>query len=636
MSSKKQTSFEPLDPTPLRPDGRRVAYFYDHDVGNYHFTLGHPMKPHRIRMAHNLVVNYGLADSDDEMEGLEEEGSRQLNGELGMVGEEGKWNTAGLRGARGRGVQILRPQRATKMDMTKFHTDEYIQLLKDVMPENADALTGNGTRCLVGSDCPAVEGIFEFASISAGGSIAAAERLNSGAADIAINWPGGLHHAKKSEASGFCFVNDIVLGILELLRFNSRVLYIDIDVHHGDGVEEAFYTTDRVMTCSFHLYGNFFPGTGQVKDVGLNKGKNYAVNVPLREGITDEGFQSIFKPVIGRIMEHYRPGAVVLQGGADSLSGDKLGKLNLTLAGHSECARFLKTFGVPLMMLGGGGYTTKNVARAWAKETAVALGKELAEDLPNNQYMEYYGPRYKMEVLASNADNYNTPEYLDEIKQQIFQHLKDLPFAPSAQMKCTPSIPVARAIGLRKEWDVEEPEDQLDQRLKKLLAQRNLDGLYSRDSGDESDDLIPRTSRSKRQGVSRPSRSSTTVNGRRKRYYEDAAFEDVTEDPCGVSSRKANGSQDRRALAGRDVEWPTPPGTASNSRDGRKGNLAGTRLASQRPTPESDDENDNEDHERGTPPKKERVGKRSFFAAARFGAGASTRPSVSSVVSEWR
>lgn len=92
-----------------------------------------------------------------------------------------------------------------------------------------------------------------------------AARLNRGLCDIAINWAGGLHHAKKSEASGFCYVNDIVLGILELLRYYARVLYIDIDVHHGDGVEEAFYTTDRVMTVSFHKYGEFFPGTGELK-----------------------------------------------------------------------------------------------------------------------------------------------------------------------------------------------------------------------------------------------------------------------------------------------------------------------------------------------------------------------------------
>jgi histone deacetylase 1/2 len=97
-------------------------------------------------------------------------------------------------------------------------------------------------------DCPVFGGLFDFCRLYAGASVQAARRLNDGLADIAINWGGGLHHAKKSEASGFCYVNDLVLAILELLKRHARVLYIDIDVHHGDGVEEAFYLTDRVMT----------------------------------------------------------------------------------------------------------------------------------------------------------------------------------------------------------------------------------------------------------------------------------------------------------------------------------------------------------------------------------------------------
>jgi len=95
---------------------------------------------------------------------------------------------------------------------------------------------------------------------------------------------------------------DIVLGILELLRYHPRVLYVDIDVHHGDGVEEAFYTTDRVMTCSFHKYGEFFPGTGDIKDIGFGKGRNYSVNFPLRDGITDEAYKSVFEPVSFRFV----------------------------------------------------------------------------------------------------------------------------------------------------------------------------------------------------------------------------------------------------------------------------------------------------------------------------------------------
>jgi len=108
---------------------------------------------------------------------------------------------------------------------------------------------------------------------------------------------GGLHHAKKMEASGFCYVNDIVLAILELLKYHNRVLYIDIDVHHGDGVEEAFYCTNRVMTVSFHRYGDFFPGTGDVKDIGHGEGQHYSLNVPLQQGIDDESYYHLFKTV---------------------------------------------------------------------------------------------------------------------------------------------------------------------------------------------------------------------------------------------------------------------------------------------------------------------------------------------------
>jgi histone deacetylase 1/2 len=106
-------------------------------------------------------------------------------------------------------------------------------------------------RFNVGDDCPVFDGLFEFCQISSGGSVAAANKINKNQVDIAINWMGGLHHAKKSEASGFCYTNDIVLAILELLKYHQRVLYVDIDIHHGDGVEEAFYTTDRVMTVCF-------------------------------------------------------------------------------------------------------------------------------------------------------------------------------------------------------------------------------------------------------------------------------------------------------------------------------------------------------------------------------------------------
>lgn len=295
--------------------------------------------------------------------------------------------------------------------MTQFHTDEYVDFLSRVTPDNMDSYAKEQGKYNVGDDCPVFDGLFEFCGISAGGSMEGAARLNRAKCDVAVNWAGGLHHAKKSEASGFCYINgihlssipaplltlanvpaDIVLGIIELLRFRSRVLYIDIDVHHGDGVEEAFYSTDRVMTVSFHKYGEYFPGTGELRDIGVGNGKHYAVNFPLRDGIDDKAYKSIFEPVIAKVMEFYRPEAVVLQCGGDSLSGDRLGCFNLSMRGHANCVKFVKSFNLPTLILGGGGYTMRNVSRTWAYETGQLVGQEMGPDLPYTDYYEvcYY------------------------------------------------------------------------------------------------------------------------------------------------------------------------------------------------------------------------------------------------------
>ncbi|XP_041716712.1 histone deacetylase 2 isoform X1 [Coregonus clupeaformis] len=377
---------------------KKVCYYYDGDIGNYYYGQGHPMKPHRIRMTHNLLLNYGLY----------------------------------------RKMEIYRPHKATAEEMTKYHSDDYIKFLRSIRPDNMSEYSKQMQRFNVGEDCPVFDGLFEFCQLSTGGSAAGSVKLNRQQTDIAVNWAGGLHHAKKSEASGFCYVNDIVVAILELLKYHQRVLYIDIDIHHGDGVEEAFYTTDRVMTVSFHKYGEYFPGTGDLRDIGAGKGKYYAVNFPLRDGVDDESYEQIFKPVMARVMEMYQPSAVVLQCGADSLSGDRLGCFNLTIRGHAKCVEYMKSFNLPLLMLGGGGYTIRNVARCWTYETAVALDTEIPDELPYNDYFEYFGPDFKLHISPSNMTNQNTLEYMDKIKQRLFENLRMLPHAPGVQMQMIP------------------------------------------------------------------------------------------------------------------------------------------------------------------------------------------------------
>jgi len=243
----------------------------------------------------------------------------------------------------------------------------------------------------------------------------------SGKSDIAINWAGGLHHAKKQEASGFCYTNDIVLSILELLKFYPRVLYIDIDVHHGDGVEEAFYVTDRVMTVSFHKFGDmFFPGTGDIWDKGSGPGEYYAVNFPLKDGIDDESYESVFKPVIKKVMEMFKPSAIVLQCGADSLANDRIGCFNLTIKGHGDCVKFVKNFGVPTLVLGGGGYNIRSVARCWAYETGLLLDTDIEDTIPFNDYWQYFEPDHKLHFPKQpGLENNNNREYLEKLKVKV-------------------------------------------------------------------------------------------------------------------------------------------------------------------------------------------------------------------------
>ncbi|XP_026333194.1 histone deacetylase 3 isoform X1 [Hyposmocoma kahamanoa] len=384
----------------------RVAYFYNADVGNFHYGPGHPMKPHRLSVTHSLVLNYGLHKK----------------------------------------MQIYKPYRASAHDMCRFHSEDYIEFLQNVTPQNIQSYSKDLLHYNIGDDCPVFEGLFDFCSMYTGASLEGAMKLNNNACDIAINWSGGLHHAKKFEPSGFCYVNDIVIAILELLKYHPRVLYIDIDVHHGDGVQEAFYLTDRVMTVSFHKYGNyFFPGTGDMYEIGAESGRYYSVNVPLKEGIDDQSYVQVFKPVISNVMEFYRPTAIVLQCGADSLAGDRLGCFSLSTRGHGECVKFVKNLNVPTLVVGGGGYTLRNVARCWTYETSLLVEENISNELPYTEYLEFFAPDFQLHpdinrpvFRPDSTNNANSKQYLEAITKYVYDNLKMCQHSPAVQMTHIP------------------------------------------------------------------------------------------------------------------------------------------------------------------------------------------------------
>mmetsp|Transcript_28269 Transcript_28269/g.39976 ORF Transcript_28269/g.39976 Transcript_28269/m.39976 type:complete len:236 (-) Transcript_28269:411-1118(-) len=149
----------------------------------------------------------------------------------------------------------------------------------------------------------------------------------------------------------------------------------------------------------------------------------------------DQAYSSIFKPVIGKVMEVFQPGAVVLQCGADSLSGDRLGCFNVSVKGHADCVRFVKSFNIPMLVLGGGGYTLRNVPRCWTYETSILTGEDIKDELPFNDYFEYFGPDYRLHLPVSNMENLNSPEYLDRTKIQLLEILREVEPAPSVQIQ---------------------------------------------------------------------------------------------------------------------------------------------------------------------------------------------------------
>ncbi|KAG5683968.1 hypothetical protein PVAND_013223 [Polypedilum vanderplanki] len=383
------------------PYKRKICYYYDQDIGDCHFGNKHPMKPHRLIITHELIVKYGLFQKMD----------------------------------------VFKPYLATAEDMQEFHSEDYVSFLQSL---NATRISNDMknlmSRFQIGTkenDCPVFDGVFKFAQISAGGSLAAAAHINDNTADIAINWAGGLHHAKKSQASGFCYINDIVLCILELLKYHPRVLYVDIDVHHADGVEEAFYTSNRVMTVSFHRYGeNFFPGTGNFTECGEAEGRGYSVNVPLKSGIIDEDYEAVFASVMSKVLQVFSPSVVVMQCGSDSIAGDQLGDFNLTLNAHGRCIKFMRKKNIPLILLGGGGYTIENVSRCWCFDTSIALNETIPNDLPENNYSKYFAPLNKLHIEPDpTLPNRNGQQYLSKLIVQIVQNLKNIEPVPSVQFQ---------------------------------------------------------------------------------------------------------------------------------------------------------------------------------------------------------
>lgn len=278
----------------------------------------------------------------------------------------------------GQGISVVAPVAATRPELKQFHSARYLHALKQAAGGKweAEALfMGIGTP-----DCPIFKGMYDYAALAAGGTLLGARMILDDAADVVFNPSGGYHHAQPEKAAGFCYINDDALACMALADAGKRVLYLDVDVHNGDGVAQGFYGRDDVMTISLHQNPKtLFPGTGFEDEIGEGKGRGFCVNLPLPVGTYDKAYMYAFREIALPLIGRYDPDVIVLEIGGDTLAGDPLAHLHLTNNSHAEIVNHVLDFGKPVLATGGGGYHLENTVRAWALVWTVFTGMD--EDL---------------------------------------------------------------------------------------------------------------------------------------------------------------------------------------------------------------------------------------------------------------
>ncbi|MXY44192.1 MAG: acetoin utilization protein AcuC [Dehalococcoidia bacterium] len=334
---------------------RKAAFVYDDAMSSHVLSETHPMRPVRLRYTYELADAYGLFQPDHST--------------------------------------LVTARAATVEEVTTFHTPEYINAVERV---GQGDFSINPMEFNIGpGDNPGYEGMYDAAMLSTGGSMRCVELLLDEGHDVAFNISGGLHHAMPGYAYGFCVFNDPVLAINEMLRRGLRVAYVDIDCHHGDGVQYAFYDTDRVLTISLHETGQFlFPGTGYAQETGTGRGRGYSVNVPLYPYTSDETYYWVFEQVVLPLLDAYRPDVLVSQLGIDSHYRDPITHLALTTQGFGKVVAEFSGKAPKWLALGGGGYDLQAVARSWTLAYGVMSEQNLDDVIP-----ESYRAKYGVETL---------------------------------------------------------------------------------------------------------------------------------------------------------------------------------------------------------------------------------------------
>ena len=333
-------------------------------------------------------------------------------------------------------TELVAPEAASETDLLLVHERRYVDVVRDLSAHpRAEAYEWG----LGPGDNPVFAGMFDAAALQVGGTIEACEAVAKGRRPRAYNLGGGFHHAMPGRASGFCIFNDVAVGLARVLEAGlvKRVLYVDIDAHHGDGVQEIFYDDPRVLTISLHEDGRFlFPGTGFPGDTGRGKGKGYAVNVPLPPYTQDASYLFAFEEIVPPIARAYRPDLIFTQTGADAYFTDPLAHLKLTTRTYERVAQTVASLSKELcggrwVAATGGGYDMAACARVWTVIAAVLAGVDLSDDIDprwrelTKRTLGVPAPANLRDRPVESDDEAVSPavrEVVAEVKSQIFPH----------------------------------------------------------------------------------------------------------------------------------------------------------------------------------------------------------------------
>lgn len=346
-----------------RPKG--AGFVWDPSIASHVYRDDHPLKPKRLIGVYDTLRELGAFDAQ--------------------------------------GAKVLAPRAASIDEIERIHSAEYVEAIKraSASPNRSDY-----AHWVVRlQDTPPFKGMHEVSLLTTGGSIVAMDEALAGTVRVAVNFSGGLHHAMRDRASGFCIYNDPAIVCAQLADRGMKVAYVDIDAHHGDGVQAAFYETDQVLTISLHETGRtLFPGTGFAHERGRGKGAGYSINVALPPYTDDTAYIRAFDAVVPPLVERFHPDVLVTQQGIDPHFTDPLTHLQLSTHAREHVVRWFAESPYLWTAMGGGGYALDAVRRTWAMEYLIMLGAEIPPELHDAEPPVWMGEeRRQIDELTDEA-----------------------------------------------------------------------------------------------------------------------------------------------------------------------------------------------------------------------------------------